>query len=247
MPDIHPHSELLELAYPYALDALSDEDRRAVEHMLEHADEPTADAFRSTVRDLRETLATMTVLDAVPAPPSVEQTLLELLDAQAGPTGKPAGPAGASAWRRNSRRWLAVAAAAAILAGAGAGITVFRSQSQDSGQVTAQQVLDQSDVQEKTLPLSNGGTITVNASKELGTAIVSFDGVPAPPTAHTYQLWLIAGGDQVRSAGVVAPLPTASAPMLMSFGDAGTLAVSIEPSGGSPQPTTDPVVGVPLA
>ncbi|WP_194818747.1 anti-sigma factor domain-containing protein [Nocardia sp. XZ_19_385] len=237
MPDIHPHTDLPDLAYPYALDALTAAERRAVEHMLDRADEATAAAFRATVYDLRETLAAMTVVDAVPAPPSVEQALLRALDAQLGEESKHR-PAG--------RRWLALAAAVAVAIGIGAGITVYRSQSPDIGPVTAQQVATHGDAREQTVPVTGGGTITVTASRELGAAIVSFAGVAAPPPQHTYQVWLVGDTGAADSVGVLDALPTSRAPMLMRFGDAGQLAVSVEPAGGSLAPTTRPVVDVPL-
>lgn len=67
MTDIPRHADLPDLAYPYALDALSPADRRAVEHALDRADEPTATEFRATVRAVRDTLAAMTAADSVPA------------------------------------------------------------------------------------------------------------------------------------------------------------------------------------
>ncbi|MBF6175308.1 anti-sigma factor domain-containing protein [Nocardia blacklockiae] len=82
MPDLPTPADLLDLAYPYALDALSDEERRTIEQLLDEADEATAAEFRTTVRELRETLAAMTVVDAVPAPPELEARLQAALDAQ---------------------------------------------------------------------------------------------------------------------------------------------------------------------
>ncbi|MEV6279819.1 anti-sigma factor [Nocardia sp. NPDC051832] len=248
MPDIYSAADLPDLAYPYALDALSETDARAVEHLLDHADEDSAADFRATVRDLRETLAAMTAVDAVPAPPSVEEALLRALEAQDGPadsTDRANGFAAAESPQRLGRRWLALAAAVAVVVGVAAGITVYRNQS-GPGAITAEQVRTHSDTQQRTVPVTGGGTITVDVSRELGAAIVSFDAVPPPPADHTYQLWLISGADKVDSAGVLSTLPTSRAPMLMRFGDAGQLAVSVEPEGGSVAPTTDPVVGVPL-
>ncbi|MVU77547.1 hypothetical protein GPX89_09880 [Nocardia sp. ET3-3] len=242
MPDIHPHADLLEQAYPYALDALSDQDRRAVEDMLDRADESTADLFRATVRELRDTLASMTAVDAVPAPARVEEALQRALD-RADNTVSPL----RRARRARGLRWLAAAAAAAVVIGLGAGIAVYRSQSHHADEPTAQQILTHGDVREQKAPVTGGGTITVDASRELGAAIVSFDAVSAPPAGHVYQLWLISGSGQVRSAGVVPNLPTVAAPILMRFDDAGQLAMSVEPTGGSTAPTTQPVVAVPLA
>jgi anti-sigma-K factor RskA len=62
------------------------------------------------------------------------------------------------------------------------------------------------------------------------------------PAGHTHELWVIAGGQKPRSLGTVATAGTArlSVPMDLANSLAGaTLAVSLEPPGGSPtgQPT----------
>ncbi|WP_067664831.1 anti-sigma factor [Nocardia miyunensis] len=248
MPERPADDDLLDLAHPYALDALSPEDRAAVQQRLDRADEATAESFHSTVRDLRETLALMTVVDAVPAPPDLEAKLQRALDAQLGASG-PAQPAARPVTRlrpRTYRRLAAVAAAVVVVAGAGAGIAVYRSHSHNSGGVTAEQVIRHEDARESTVSVAGGGTVTVSASRELDAAAVSFAAVPAAPAEHTYQLWLISPTGRISSGGVLGALPTSSSPLLVHYGDAGNLAVSIEPAGGSPAPTTQPIVGVPL-
>ncbi|WP_280333088.1 anti-sigma factor [Nocardia wallacei] len=234
-----PDADLLDLAYPYALDALPPDDRRAVENMLDDAESGVADDFRATVRELRETLAMMTVVDAVPAPAGLEAAVQRALDRE---LERPARAFGLA--RRT--RWLAAAAAVVVAVGAAAGITVYRSQSHRSGEVTAQHIIEQPDARASVVPVSGGGTATVQLSRRLDAAVVSFDTVAAPPADRTYQLWLISGTGQVRSAGVLTGLPTARSPLLVHVGDAVQLALSIEPAGGSPAPTTDPLVGVPL-
>lgn len=240
MPD--DPAELLDLAYPYALDALTPGDRRAVEDMLDNAEPGVADDFRATVRDLRETLAIMTVVDAVPAPAGLEAALQRALDQQ---LDSEADENPVRTIRRRVR-WLAAAAAVVVAVGGGVGIAVYRSQFHESGEVTAQQTIEQPDARTSVAPVAGGGTVTVHTSRRLDAAVVSFETVPAPPADRTYQLWLISGVGQVRSAGVLGSLPVAQAPLLVHVGDAVQLALSIEPAGGSPAPTTDPLVGVPL-
>ncbi|GAB2534945.1 anti-sigma factor [Nocardia heshunensis] len=248
MPDIQPPADLIELAYPYALDALSIAERRNVEQLLDGADEPTAAEFRSTVHDLRETLASMTLVDAVPAPAEVEYAIDAALDAQlATPAADVASIDVARAARRRRLRLYAIAAAAAIIIAIGTGIAVYRNPSPTPGDLTAQQVVTHDDARQQTIPVATGGTVTVDASHQLGAAVLYFDAVPAPPPDHTYQLWLISPTGHPRSAGVVPTLPTSTTPLLMRLGDATQLALSIEPTGGSPAPTTTPIVGVTLS
>ncbi|WP_067898335.1 anti-sigma factor [Nocardia vaccinii] len=247
MPD---DDDLLDLAHPYALDALSDEERTAVEHRLDRADEAIAAAFRAEVRELRETLAALTVVDAVPAPPDLEAKLQAALDAgsEASRDAAPARPVTRLRPRGSRRvRWLAAAAAAVLVAaGVGAGIAVYRSHSRGTGEITAEQVMQHADARASTVTVAGGGTITVNTSRELNAAAVSFAAVPPAPRDHTYQLWLISPVGRISSGGVLGTLPTNNAPLLIRYGEAGKLAVSIEPAGGSPAPTTRPIVGVPL-
>jgi anti-sigma-K factor RskA len=66
------------------------------------------------------------------------------------------------------------------------------------------------------------------------------------PDDRTYQLWVI-GGDGIESAGL---LDVEDGVARAWVGDApagSSLAVSVEPEGGSDQPTTTPIVNVPVA
>ncbi|WP_019927315.1 anti-sigma factor [Nocardia sp. BMG111209] len=236
MTDIPRHADLPDLAYPYALDALSPADRRAVEHALDRADEPTATEFRATVRAVRDTLAAMTAADSVPAPPHLEAALLAALPA----APKPARPLGIS------RRLLAAAAAVLILGSAtGIGAVAYHNH-HVSATITAQQIRTHADAQVRTIAVAGGGTLIVDASRQLDAAAIALDTVPRPATGHTIQLWLIPAAGQPHSAGLLDTLPTAGDPLIVHLGDAGTVAVTIEPAGGSPLPTTDPIAAVPI-
>jgi anti-sigma-K factor RskA len=60
---------------------------------------------------------------------------------------------------------------------------------------------------------------------------------------RTYQLWAIDGGAP-QSIGLMEPADDGSATVTVPFdADASSqLAITIEPAGGSPAPTTDPVM-----
>ncbi|MFE3446001.1 anti-sigma factor domain-containing protein [Nocardia sp. NPDC059180] len=242
MSDDSRRSELLDLAYPYALDALSDADRREVERLLDEADEPTAAEFRGTVRAVRETLASMTVIDAVPAPPNVEDALLRAIDEQSATVEVLSERRG----RVRRVRWLAAAAALIVAIAVGAGVASYLGRPDDAGQVTAQQVITEPDTRNRVVEAANGATVSVFSSPGLAAAAVSFDDMPPPPPGKVYQVWLIPAGGQPYSAGVLDTVPTSDAPRVIRTGDAAQLALSVEPEGGSAQPTTDPVVAVPL-
>ncbi|MBF6399652.1 anti-sigma factor [Nocardia cyriacigeorgica] len=242
MSDDSRRSELLDLAYPYALDALSDADRREAERLLDEADESTAGEFCDTVRAVRETLASMTVIHAVPAPPNVEEALLRAIDDHSAVVD------GLSERRDRARRlrWLVAAAALVVAIAVGAGIVSYLGRPDDTGQVTAQQVIAEPDTRNRVVQSANGGAMSVFSSPGLAAAAVLFDDMPPPPPGKVYQMWLIPAGGQPYSVGVMDSLPTPDAPRVVRTGDAAQLAVSVEPEGGSVQPTTEPVVAVPL-
>jgi hypothetical protein len=86
---------------------------------------------------------------------------------------------------------------------------------------------------------SAGGTATVVASLRAAAMVFTSAELPALPPTSVYELWFIGSGG-ARPAGLV---PSEPAPVLasgLSGGDA--IGVTVEPAGGSPAPTTTPIV-----
>ncbi|MFD4406854.1 anti-sigma factor domain-containing protein [Nocardia sp. NPDC058499] len=290
MPDISPpdspdnHGDLMDLAFPYALDAVSAAETADIEQRLRAADQETVRAFDSVVRDVREAMSALSVLDAQEPPAQVEARILAALAARPGArsdvhtgarrtglgegvpsatgprdsrgdtagSGPSGGPADADelarARRRRRRRLSGLAAAAAVVVAIGIGFGVLGRQTGDEpgGAVTAQQILEQPDARTSTTPVGVGGTLTVRFSAELGAATVAFDAVPAPPDGSDYQLWLIDATGVPQPAGVLPELPAADAPYITEFSGSEQLAVTLEPDGGSPAPTSTPLGAVTL-
>ena len=71
------------------------------------------------------------------------------------------------------------------------------------------------------------------------------DANATPPADHVYQVWLIPPGGQPVGAGLSRPGEggTQSIPIERSLADRQTVAITLEPAGGSPGPTT-PVLAV---
>lgn len=106
------------------------------------------------------------------------------------------------------------------------------------------QILSASDVQHKASTVSTGGTATAYWSSSLRRSAVVLDGVPALPSSKTYQLWYI-NGSKVSSAGFVSATTNNVSQVLqgdMAPGD--TIGITVEPSGGSKQPTSKPIVTI---
>jgi anti-sigma-K factor RskA len=95
--------------------------------------------------------------------------------------------------------------------------------------------------------VTRGGVATVVLVADRHELAVITNGLPALPSGKVYQLWLI-GKTKIVSAGL---LPSANSgrtrPVLASGvvkGD--TLGLTVEPAPGSAQPTTTPILALPL-
>lgn len=105
-----------------------------------------------------------------------------------------------------------------------------------------------SDVQRAEGTVAGGGQATVIWSLQLRRSAVVLDELPSLPADKTYQLWYIdsagakpAGTFEPSAAGMTWHVLDGA----MSGGD--TIGVTVEPAGGSAQPTTKPIVAIPTA
>ncbi|WP_084510343.1 anti-sigma factor [Nocardia lijiangensis] len=230
-----PDPDLLDLAFPYAMDAVSADERATIDQRVDTADAATAAAFDDTVRGVRETVAAMTVVDSVAPPADLENAILSALD---GPTDLRS--------RRPGWQWLAAAAALVVALGAGAVFFVDRDAERITYDITAQLVHEQPDTRTRSAVVEGGGALLVTTSAQLGAATVNFDGVAAPVEGQAYQLWLVPPEGAPRSVGVLGQLPAADTPFVTRFHPADTLAITIEPLDGSLLPTSTPITTLAL-
>lgn len=148
-----------------------------------------------------------------------------------------------SAGRRPGRRssWL-VAAAAAVVVGA---IVVA---TQVLGPDEVDLVLQADDAREHTL-VDDQGQLTVVTSQERDAAALQLpSSMPAPEAGTVYQAWFVSADGSARSAGVLDDEAFDELRVLLegSPGGAAAVGLSVEPPGGSAQPTTEPFAVVPL-
>ncbi|MFD8245750.1 hypothetical protein [Nocardia sp. NPDC059691] len=73
-------ANLLDLAYPYAMDAVAEIERRRIENRVATAESGTAAAFVGAVRRIRDTLAALSATAAVNPPPTLESKILRAID-----------------------------------------------------------------------------------------------------------------------------------------------------------------------
>ncbi|MBV8789796.1 MAG: anti-sigma factor, partial [Mycobacterium sp.] len=179
--------ELLELATPYALDAVSDEQRSDIERWLAAAPRPVAAAFDDEVRAVRETMAVLSSTTAVEPPARLRAATLTVIES---------GGRRKISWRAAA---LTSAAAAVVVGAAAFGVGVVMRPHQAS--TVAEQVLAAPDVRTVSRPLGNG-TATVVFSHDRNAGVLVMNNV-APPSAGTvYQMWLL-GANGPTSAGTM--------------------------------------------
>jgi anti-sigma-K factor RskA len=233
-----PMSDIHALSGAYAVDALDDLERQQFEHHLAECAE-----CRAEVASLRETAARLTEAEAETPPPSLREGVLGgISQIRPLPPLQPDTSGTVPVRRRTLPQLLAVAAAVVLLA---VGAVLWHPWQQDHTTV-ADQILHAPDAVQVVEKLPGGaGELTLVKSASLGKAVMIGDGVPEPPAGKTYQLWLQHPGAGMVSAGL---MPDSHEPTVLT-GDVATAtaaAITVEPAGGSPQPTSDPVALFPL-
>jgi anti-sigma-K factor RskA len=234
----------------YALNALSDVERRQFERHLAEC----PDCARE-VDELQATAARLAMAVSEPPPDRVKQDVLDVIRTtrQESPGGRRSvGEGRPPQWW--ALRLTAVAAVLALAAAVGLGSIALRTQHRLDA---AQQVLSQAqaefgpvaqvfaapDARATTATAASGGTAVVMASKSLNEAVLMVAGMPAPTADHTYQAWVIKDGT-AKSVGFLVPGANAVVPPLVFAGltASAKIGVTVEPAGGSPKPTTTPLM-----
>jgi anti-sigma factor RsiW len=241
MPDLHL------LTGAYALDALDDVERAGYERHLRTCPECSAEVI-----EFQEAAASLAGRVARPAPDALRARVLAEISRT-----RQVSPAARASWPRPSlRQSLAAAAAAVLIAGsAGLGGVAWQShRAEHDARISAEQATRRATQLARVMTdpgrievvgtASVGGTATVMAAG--GTAVFAASQLPAPPSGKTYQVWLI-DKSGVRSAGLL-KLSGGSGQSVVSGVTLGSsVAVSLEPAGGSKQPTTKPVLNLKVA
>lgn len=232
--------DLIDLAVPYALHAVSDAERDEIESRLATAGLPVADAFYDEVRAVRETMAAVSAADAAEPPTGLRERLLASIDA--GDARVITLPT-----RRNWRTTVMSAAAALAIGLTAIGIGLAVRPAPPAPQSTAQQVFSAPDVHTVSGAIPAGGTATVVFSRDRNAGVLVMNDVPPPSPGTVYQMWLVspsgASSAGTMDAKAVAPSTTA---VLENLGPSTKLAFTVEPGTGSTQPTGAVIAELPL-
>jgi anti-sigma-K factor RskA len=252
-------SEMHSLATPYALDALEPREHQRFEKHLKRCDSCAAE-----VRLLREDAVRLAWNTAAPPPAAMRNRVLMAVrttpqETAPGPQPHPRAAQqplpGMRAMRPRPSRLhgllsplAATTAAAALVVAALFGVQASRTQDQlDQERTQAREIaniLAAPDAAASAGRISGGQSINVVASASKRAAVVTPAGLGAPTNGRVHQLWLMRPEVQPRSLGLF----EGDTPLLAADlnPDATSLAVTVEPQGGSPQPTSAPIVQLAL-
>ena len=230
-PDIHA------LSGAYAVDALDDVERQRFEkHLVD------CEACRDEVASLQDAAATFGGLAATPPPPALrDRVLSDITSVRPLP---PQSPTAAGSRGRRKSKWRPVIAAAAVLVAIGTGAVVFdQVRGDDTVQTVsaADRVLAAKDARTVSLSFPDGASAKVVHSATEGRAVLLTDKMPAAPTGKVYELWLQDDAGAMVPAGL---MDEGGSQKVLLEGDASAatgVGITVEPAGGSEQPTSDPI------
>lgn len=237
-------SDLHSLAGPYALDALTEPERAHFESHLS-----MCSACRAEVAEFQATAARMGAAVAQPPPPALKSRVLaEIAQTRQLPPpvvqSRVSPPVAPGPSRPRRRQFLLAAAAAGILGAGGIAAYAISRTSRSNDELIA--ILAEPDSVTRKAKVAGGGQVTVVASQTRDAAVVILEGVPEAPDGRTHQLWMI--GDRAESAGTVDVSSSTPKDVVIRGGvsSAAAFGMTIEPAGGSPQPSTEPIATVEL-
>ncbi|MFF0558085.1 anti-sigma factor domain-containing protein [Streptomyces sp. NPDC004266] len=241
----HHATDAHTLVAAYALGALDDDERKDFDAHLR-----TCEECRQEAAEFEATTARLAAAVSQPPPAVAKAQVMAAIDGvRQLPPRVPApsvAPALGGFVRRRAVSW---ALAAGVAAAALGGVAVWQTQNGQDLEQQARQAQEQLDAVSAVLAApdartvhgkaANGALTTVVASDQRNQAVFTAADLPAPGVGKTYQLWLDHDGT-MRPAGLIEHDGTVI--LAGNPADAGAVGLTLEPSGGSPQPTTDPLL-----
>lgn len=230
-------TDLHGLAAPYALDALDPHERARFQGHLDQCTE-----CRQELVGFHLTADRLADAEADTPPPALRERLL----AQIGSTTQERPVVTSLAQRsrvRNAAPRLLVAASLIVAAVSVGGYVAERDRAADlradSARVTA--IVGANDATMLDGDVRTGGSMRIVASKSHDAAVVMGTDLRTLDDDHVYQVWAMHDGVP-RSIGLLGRGAGMLYAKAVSGADA--FAVTVEPDGGSPAPTTDPVAAM---
>lgn len=235
-----PTDNIHMLAGAYALDALDDLERVRFEAHLD-----ACDTCATEVASFHDTAALLGTADEQPVSDELRRRVLSDIEhvRQIGPVTA----------RVSSLAPRLVSIAAAVLAVAVVALSVVtaglrREVDQLEGYADIAAIIQAEDAVTLTEQVGDA-QVRVVASPATGAGAILANGMQEAPDGHAYQLWLLTDDDRALPAGFLEVGEDGHGEHIMRGDMEGVVAVGItvEPAGGSEQPTTDPIAVVPLS
>jgi anti-sigma-K factor RskA len=242
-------TELHVLTGAYVLDALDDDEREVFEAHLD-----TCEPCAREVQELRATAAQLSAANhEIPPARLRERILLEAArtpQESPDPGVHPARPEDRGPLPRWAYRLAAAAVAVLVVAVAGLGYVVIDLNDRlDETQAASDRIAEVLAAPDASIVTSEADGVSgrVVVSADRGEAVIVTSGLQPAPSEHVYQLWLI-DDDGATSAGLFDTDADGRAVEVLAgdLAEVAAIGVTLEPAGGSPQPTADPVLAIEL-
>jgi anti-sigma-K factor RskA len=227
MMNLPNNDDLHLLAGAYVVNAVDELDRRRFEQHL-----ASCESCQDDVASLRRAVDGLAMAAAEPAPSGLKANVLAEIDGV-----RQSSPLMLRSTRRP--RLPRLAAVAAIVVALGLGGALWQQRSGSSGQAAA--IVRAPDMRSVRL---SGSSVAANFTyaPSVGVGVLVTEGLPRASSGRTYQLWIVEAGAprSVGTFGSGADGATLKLPRPPANG--AVIAVTLEPTGGSAQPTTTPVL-----
>lgn len=243
------NADVHSLAGAYVLDAVSDAERADFERHLDQCE-----ACTQEVAELREVATRLGAAAAAEPRPELKSAVLARI-AQVRQL-PPEGEAAVTELRRPARSRLALrlssaAAAVLLVTTTVLGVLLVRERQElEDTRLRADSMIsillaDDTQVRSGSSDTTSGRmTAVMSPSKDQ--MLLLADDLPEPPSSRDYQVWMV-GEDTVRSAGLLRPQGGQAILEVSGIGATEQIAVTVEPDGGSAEPTTPPVMRMDLS
>lgn len=229
--DAAPH----DLLAAYLLDAVDDDERLLFEeHLLGCAD------CERELAELGDTVTALASSVPVAPPPRLREDLLRQVAqdrASAGQGTPPPDQLAAQRERRSSRRLVLLAGAAAAVA---AIMALVFGPFLGSDAMTTQTIAAAADAERFEVTVGDA-TATIIVSRTLNKAAIETSDMAPAPDGQAYQLWLAQADGTLTDAGLMPQTDDPAMVLSSDLGEAVAVGITMEPSGGSPQPTSEPI------
>jgi hypothetical protein len=242
-----PHA----LTGAYALHALQDDERADFERHL-----AGCETCRQEVAEFAATAGRLALASTAPTRPAMREQVLHRITTvrQVPPGAAPAEPVRRGMLRGGGATRLALAASVAAALFGGAAVWQYE-RAEDARSTAAREqrhaddlagVLAAPDARTRSVRVAGGtGTLVVSAARDRAVFVAS--AFAPPPSGKVYQLWFADGG-RMRPAGLLSGDRGGQAVLMQgAVGDASGIGITVEPAGGSDQPTSTPLalIGIP--